>query len=384
MRIAGMMSGTSFDAIDVAVAEFDQVGEVLHCRPYGMVSRRLDRPVRDRIAAVLPPNPTTVEQVCRLDTELGQLFGAVAAEAIAEFGAVDLVVCHGQTVFHWVRERTAQGTLQLGSPAWIAEATGAAVLSDLRSRDISRGGQGAPLAPTLDDLLVLSDQVRRGALNLGGIANISVRDPDLIGYDLGPANALIDSAVAQATDGAERMDTGGRRAARGTVQPSLLARLLAEPYYALAPPKSTGKELFHPDYLATMVDDHERPVLDDLVATLTELTARLVADACHRHQLAELAVSGGGAENPTLMGRISALCHPTTVRPFSDFGIPGPAKEAYLMALVGYLSWHGLPTTTDSATGATAVLGSLTPGAGPLTLPTESVPRPQRMIIDDQ
>lgn len=383
VRIAGMMSGTSYDAVDVAVAEFERDGAVLCCRPIGMVSSPLAPELRADIAALLPPNPTEIGTVCRLDTELGQLFGRVAARAVSELGPVDLVVSHGQTVFHWVAETEALGTLQLGNPAWIAEATGAAVLSDVRVRDIARGGQGAPLAAILDALLVLTgahgSTARRGSLNLGGIANITVCDPEVIAYDLGPASALLDLAVTQATGGAERMDTDGARAARGRVDQSLLERLLAEPYYQLAPPKSTGKELFDVLYLKRMINSRQL-ALDDLAATLTELTAVLVAAACSRHRLAELVVAGGGVKNPTLMARIAANAA-VTVRPIDDFGLPAQAKEAYLMALIGYLSWHGLPGTLASATGAASLLGSFTPGRSPLRLPEPADSLPERMII---
>lgn len=384
IRIAGMMSGTSFDAVDVVVAEFDRSGAELRCRPIGMVSSPLAPELRAAIADLLPPNPTDIATVCRLDTELGQLFGRAAARAIAELGPVELVVSHGQTVFHWVEDRTALGTLQLGSPAWIAEATGAAVLSDVRTRDIARGGQGAPLAAILDGLLVLSDDVRRGSLNLGGIANITVSDPGqsdsgVTAYDLGPASALLDLAVSQATGGVERMDTDGVRAARGRVDQSLLERFLAEPYYRLPPPKSTGKELFDARYLDRMITTKSIS-LDDLVATLTELTARLVADACSQHRLQELVVAGGGIRNPTLMARIEADAA-IPVRPIDDFGLPAQAKEAYLMALIGYLSWYGLPGTLTSATGASSLLGSFTGGRTPLRLPEPADSMPEKMII---
>ncbi|QDP98061.1 anhydro-N-acetylmuramic acid kinase [Microlunatus elymi] len=376
------MSGTSFDGIDAAVAEFDLVGTELSCRPLGLLSRGLSDELRSRIAAVLPPQRTDIAEVCRLDTELGRLFGEVAAEAINTYGDVDLVVSPGQTVFHWVSDGHALGTLQLGAAAWIAEATGTPVLSDLRTRDIARGGQGAPLAPMLDSLLLLEDDVRRGVLNLGGIANLTVRDDDhrVIGYDLGPASALIDLAVSRATGGVERMDTDGVRADRGVVDHELLCRLLDEPYYRTDPPKSTGKELFDADYLSAKVGDHDLG-LDDLVGTLTELTAALVGDACSRWQLEELVVSGGGVRNPTMMRRIAALAGTTVVRTSEDFGIPAQAKECYLMALLGFLSWYGLPGTIASATGASSLLGSFTPGARPLQLPAPPPQPPTRLIM---
>jgi anhydro-N-acetylmuramic acid kinase len=398
LRVAGMMSGTSFDAVDVAVADFavDPADpQTVRFRPIGMTSREIDPTMRSRIGAVLPPQPTTIEEVCRLDTELGQLFAAAAAAAADRYGPVDLVVSHGQTVFHWVRDRHALGTLQLGNPAWIAEATGAPVLSDIRNRDIARGGQGAPLAAILDALLVLSGEPdattsstpRRGSLNLGGIANITVSEVGtdgrrrVLAYDLGPAGALLDLSVSRATNGVTRMDIDGRHAASGQVDTALLRRLLDEPYFDLDPPKSTGKELFDARFLDAALAGGEPPDLGDLLATLTELTATLVADACRRHRLTELVVAGGGIRNPTLMSRISAMAEGVAVRPSSDFGLPPQAKEAYLMALLGFLSWHGIPGTLASATGASSLLGSFTPGSRPLQLPTPRGVTPTRMII---
>lgn len=386
LTVIGMISGTSYDAIDAAVAELDLVDDEIRCHPIGLHSAELPDQLRVRIAAALPPHDTTLEEVCRLDTELGQLFGSVAADANEQVarGAAQLVVSHGQTVYHWVDGRTALGTLQLGSAAWVAEATGLPTVSDLRTRDITHGGHAAPLASMLDALLVLAGDTRRGSLNLGGIANITVRDESgaVIAYDLGPASALLDSAVADATGGAERMDTDGTRAARGTVDQDLLGRLLDEPYYRLPPPKSTGKELYHADYVRGAVAS--RPIgIDDLLATLTELTARLVADACHAYRLDELVVAGGGVRNPTLMARIGALAAPATVRPIDEFGLPAQGKEAYLFALLGYLTVHGLPGTIASATGARAasVLGSITPGRVPFRLPEPVSTAPIRMRI---
>jgi anhydro-N-acetylmuramic acid kinase len=386
LTVIGMISGTSYDAIDAAAAEFELVGDELQCHPLGVHSADLPDALRGRIAAVLPPRSTTLEEVCRLDTELGQLFGEVAATANDRVagGAADLVVSHGQTVYHWVEGGHALGTLQLGAAAWIAEATGVPTVTDLRSRDITRGGHAAPLASTLDALLVLSDSTRRGSLNLGGIANITVLDADgaVIAYDLGPANALLDSAVTDATDGAERMDAGGVRAGRGKVDESLLRRLLAEPYYALPAPKSTGKELFHADYVRDAVGSASVE-LDDLLATLAELTAQLVADSCRQYRVEELVIAGGGVRNPTLMGRIGELCAPTTLRTIEEFGLPAQGKEAYLFAMLGYLSMHGLPGTIASATGArtSSILGSITPGRRPLQLPDPVAVPPRRMRI---
>lgn len=390
LTVVGLLSGTSYDAVDAAVCDLRLAGDDLLLHPRGLHSAPFPGELRRAVAACLPPAHTTMAEVCRLDTELGRFFGRVAAGAVDTVagGRADLVVSHGQTVYHWVEGRRARGTLQLGSAAWIAEATGLPVVSDVRTRDIARGGQGAPLASTLDALLLLGDGSgpRRAALNLGGIANITVRGGSggIVAYDLGPANALIDAAVADGTGGAATMDTDGARARRGTVDRELLGRLLAEPYYALAAPKSTGKELFHGAYLREQVAAAGvRPELDDLVATVTELTAELVAAACREYRVEELVVSGGGVRNPALMARLAELCAPARVSPIEDHGLSSQGKEGYLFALLGFLTVCGLPASVPSATGAreAALLGSITPGARPLRLPEPAAQAPVRLRV---
>jgi anhydro-N-acetylmuramic acid kinase len=385
LRVVGLMSGTSYDAIDVAAAEFGVDGGTLVLRALGSLSVPYDETLRAGIGALLPPAGTTVEAVCRLTTGLGQAYAAAARRGVDELcgGAADLVVSHGQTVYHWVAGGRALGSLQLGQPAWIAAATGLPVLSDLRAADIAAGGQGAPLVPVFDALLLApeaGDTTRRAALNLGGIANITVLTPtgSVVGYDTGPANALID-AVCRRFFG-EPYDDAGRHAAAGTVRDGLLAALLAEPYYAAPAPKSTGKELFAPDYLDRFLAGAEAP--DDVVATLTELTARTVADQLRAHRVDEVVAGGGGLRNPVLMDRLTRLAG---VRPRSiaELGVDPDAKEAYAFALLGWLSWHGLPGALPTVTGAgrAAVLGSLTPGAGPLRLPEPLPAAPARLRL---
>jgi anhydro-N-acetylmuramic acid kinase len=371
VRVIGMISGTSFDAIDVAAADLELDGATILLRPLGSTEVEYPPNLRARVAAVLPPASTTVEEICRLDTELGSMFAAAAAEAVESLcaGAADLVVSHGQTVFHWVADGRALGTLQLGQPAWIAERTEMPVVSDLRSRDIAAGGHGAPLVSLFDVLLLADRDVRSGALNLGGIANLTVVSGVPLAYDVGPANALIDAAVSELRG--EPYDEGGRYAATGLVDEALLDRLVAEPYYAATPPKSTGKELFHWPYLRSRIDGSPNP--DDVIATVTELTAVLIARELERHSLAEVFVSGGGTRNPWLMQRLSALAPSgCEVRKIDELGLPSEAKEAYAFALLGFLTAHGLPGTVASCTGASrpSVLGSVTPGGNALPLAT--------------
>jgi anhydro-N-acetylmuramic acid kinase len=383
-----MISGTSMDGIDVAVADFVLADDTIRLRPLGATSMEYPEALRAALGAVLPPATTTAEEVCRLDTLVGQEFAAAAVAAVREFGsgAVDLVVSHGQTIFHWVdAEGRARGGVQLGQPAWIAEATGTPVVADLRARDIAAGGHGAPLASTLDELLLAGSDETVAALNLGGIANITVvsADAPTVAFDTGPANALIDAAVAAATGGAELFDRGGVRGRRGQIHTALLERLLADPYYRRPPPKSTGKELFHATYLADHVAAIGEIAPDDVVATVTALTANTVADACREFGISRVVVSGGGVENPALMERLAGELAGVPVVPIDEYGIPSAAKEAYLFALLGFLTVHQLPGTVTSATGAAhpVVLGALLPGRDGFPSITPPSSPPARLVV---
>ncbi|SEE71696.1 anhydro-N-acetylmuramic acid kinase [Ruania alba] len=379
MRILGLISGTSHDGIDSAVVEFTPEDGGLRADVVARGATPYDEQLRAELVAALPPAPTTLADVTRLDTRIGQAFARAAADAIDQAGPVDLIVSHGQTVYHWVDDARVLGTAQIGQPAWIAEGTGAPVLSDVRIRDITAGGQGAPLASTLDSL-VLAGRARAGgprgrvaALNLGGISNVTVvGDGPPRAWDIGPANALIDAVVHAERLHPAGFDAGGAIAATGEVDTRLLEELLGEPYYAQVPPKSTGKELFHLDYVRDMVGRSGQTTHGaDLVATLTALTVRTIADALHHEQLTELFVSGGGVHNRVLMDGLAAGLPGVAVQTTDVLGLGADEKEAVLMALLGWLTWHGVPASVPSATGASAprLLGSLTPGAGPLRLP---------------
>ncbi|MFI7487454.1 anhydro-N-acetylmuramic acid kinase [Micromonospora echinaurantiaca] len=383
MKIVGLMSGTSYDGVDVAAAEFEVEGDTLWLRPLGHRELDYDDELRAEIGALLPPAGTTIEAVCRLDNRLGDVFAEAAAVGVELAGGADAVVSPGQTVFHWVADGRARGTLQLGAVARVAARVGVPVLSDLRSADIAAGGQGAPLVPAFDALLLDPAAGPRAALNLGGIANLTVVAPGapVLGYDVGPANALLDAAARRFLD--RPCDSDGARAAAGRVHAGLLAALLAEPYYAAPPPKSTGKELFHAGYLDRHLAAVGEPVpVDDVLATLTELTARVVAAECDRHRVVEVVAAGGGVRNPTLRRRLAALgAGRWRLRSTDELGVPAQAKEAYAFALLGWLSWHGLPGALPSVTGATraAVLGSWTP-AGPARGTVPPAP-PRRLLI---
>ncbi|AYY15496.1 anhydro-N-acetylmuramic acid kinase [Actinobacteria bacterium YIM 96077] len=399
MRVLGMISGTSHDGIDVAVVEFDLEdgtngaghgeGEgVLHGNVLYTTSHAYDASLRSRLRESLPPSEPGFAEMCELDTSIGQAFAAAAADAADVAGPLDLICSHGQTVYHWVEGTRARGTLQIGQPAWIAERTGVPVLSDVRGRDIAAGGHGAPLVPLLDVLLLAGVPGRPAALNLGGIANITVpggTGSRPVAYDVGPANALIDAAALLAEPDGPGYDAGGALGAAGTVHDDLLEDLLAEPYYALSPPKSTGKELFHDAYLARMLARYPDVGYSDVVATVTALTARTVARAARGHGVDTLVVSGGGWHNPVLRSLLDAEIPEVTLRPSSELGAPVDAKEAIAFALIGWHSWFGLAGTVPACTGAVrpVILGSFTPGETPLTLPEPRTAAPSVLYLGD-
>lgn len=391
MIVAGLMAGTSADALDVALVDLAlEVDQTLTMRLLAAREVAFDEALALDILRLLEPRDVPLALVSSVDGRFGRACADAVAQVSAEAGVTcDLVVMHGQTVRHDITDGVVTSTLQIGQPAWVAERTGVPVLSDVRSRDVAAGGQGAPMASILDHLLAAGVEGTTAMLNLGGIANLTVVGPsrETVAFDTGPANALIDLVARRISGDPRAFDRDGAYAARGEIDDVLLQDLLTEPYYALAAPKSTGKELFHADYLDRFLA--ARPGLDDhdVIATLTALTARTVADACHAHGVTAVVASGGGTRNPVLMAALRReLGTDVTLRTTDDaFGLPEGAKEACLMALVGWLTWHGLPATLPSVTGAVGprIAGRLSPGAGPLHLPEPLHHLPARLRVDD-
>ncbi|MFC6136935.1 anhydro-N-acetylmuramic acid kinase [Streptomyces spororaveus] len=409
MRVVGLMSGTSYDAIDAAAADLSLDGDTLVLTPLGMISTAYDDDLRAELARTLPPGRTDLAAVCRLDTGIGRAFAAAAVRADEELcgGRADLVASHGQTVYHWAEDGRVNGTLQIGEAAWIAEATGRPVVSGFRTRDVAAGGQGAPLVSIVDVMWLRGRPGVPVALNLGGIGNVTVvpggaegTAGEPLAFDTGPANALIDAAVRalagrDASGEAYAMDAGGALAARGVVHPPLLRRLLDDPYYARPAPKTTGKELFHLPYLRSALASSGPLPAEDVVATLTRLTARTVAEAIRPFGATEVIASGGGTRNPVLMDWLreeldgscgsagSAGSVGCVVRSSDELGLPAGAKEAYAFAVLGWLTAHGLPGTVPSCTGArhASVLGSITPGGPGLRLPRPPATAPVRLTV---
>ncbi|WP_104134888.1 anhydro-N-acetylmuramic acid kinase [Cryobacterium sp. Y62] len=382
MRVLALQSGTSADGIDVAIVDVQAEANVpepwltLRC----VLARTVPWPpaLRERILAAALNSPVTAEEIGQLDTLLGQEFAAAARSALDSLGVtVDLVVSHGQTVHHWVSDGRARGTLQLGEASWIAEATRAPVLCNLRAADIAAGGDGAPFMGVFDAAWLGECAAASGrpqaTLNLGGIANLSVVGPDgsVRAWDTGPANTLVDAVVFRATDGATAFDDGGQLAAAGTIDAGLLREFLGHAFFERPAPKSTGRETFG----LAMVDavtGSTPPLLADLVATLTRLTAETIVASLRAEcpVLPErVIVSGGGVHNATLLALLRSLLQADAVTLVASdtVGIEAGVKESLLFALLGFLTWHGVPCTLPGTTpGQARLAGQLVFGPDPV------------------
>jgi len=296
---------------------------------------------------------------------------SVAREAGVPLVAIDAIASHGQTVAHHPELRA---TLQIGDPSVIAERTGITTIADFRPRDLAVGGEGAPLAPFFHFAALADPRESRAVLNLGGIANLTGLprggDPDaVLAFDVGPANALLDTVVRSSSDGRESMDRDGARARRGRVDPALLARLLDDEYLRRAPPKSTGRERYGwaEGEALTAAWTRAGRATDDLVATLVAFTAEAVAQACRDFlggAPARLLVCGGGARNPALMDALATALPGSCVEPTDRQGVPGDAVEAMAFSLMGRNALLGIPNHLPRCTGASraAVLGEFAPG----------------------
>jgi len=350
VRVAGVMSGTSLDGIDVAVVEI----RGRNVATIGFQSTPYSEEVRRALLGV-SNTTTTTRAISRLNFLLGELYARAVLRACRRYGPVELIGCHGQTIYH----EGGSSTLQIGEAAVIAERTGVPVVSDFRTRDIAAGGQGAPLVPFVDCLLFRHARRRRIALNIGGIANITVI-PSGIAFDTGPGNMVIDALVREYTRGRQNFDRGGRIAGRGKASRALLDDLLADPYYRRKPPKSTGREQYGAEFVARLTETGLP--YPDLIATATVLTAATIAMAAAPFKPHDMIVSGGGAHNPQILSHLAALLPGVALAPSADYGIDVDAKEAIAFAILAYQTWRRKPSNLPSATGArrAVVLGKLT------------------------
>jgi anhydro-N-acetylmuramic acid kinase len=380
--VLGMMSGTSADGIDVALARISGAPPRLSAKLLGHTSVKFPPAVRREILCVAEQHSIAAGTLSQLNFRLGELFAQAALAACRKFRIaprkISLIGSHGQTIFHQGKPVTFLGqptasTLQIGEPAIIAARTGITTIGDFRPADIAVGGQGAPLVPYADYLLYRHKRFGRVSLNLGGIANITVLPraagpQQVFAFDTGPANMLIDGLVSHFTDGRQRFDENACRASQGHSLPALLDDLLRDPYLQLAPPKSTGREYYGHAYLKRLLalGRRHRAKPNDLIRAATIFTALSVVDALNRFVLRktkihQLIVSGGGAHNPLILAQLSAALPGIEVLPSSRLGVPEDAKEAFAFALLAYETFERRPANLPSATGARrpAILGKI-------------------------
>ena len=402
MLVLGMMSGTSADGIDTALVKISSAPPNLKIKLLGHVKQNFPPATRKEILRVAEQNPLTPAEFSQLHARLGQVYAEAALNACKKLKIsprkIDLIGNHGQTIFHqgqpvnFLGARTAS-TLQIGDGSTIAALTGITTVSDFRPADIALGGQGAPLVPYVDYLLWRDKKLGRVALNIGGIANLTVipasaKPTDVFAFDTGPGNMLIDALVQHFTHGSQRYDKNAALAQSGRLVPALLDELMKDSYLKLAPPKSTGREYFGAAYTKKILTLGRRfdAKPNDLIRTATIFTALSIVDALNRFVLPktrihQLIVSGGGANNPLLIAQLTALLaaplgtpisrlalfnsqpqHPSVpVIPSSHFRVPTDAKEALAFAILAYETFHQRPSSLPSATGARhpAILGKI-------------------------
>ncbi|MBV8197873.1 MAG: anhydro-N-acetylmuramic acid kinase [Candidatus Eremiobacteraeota bacterium] len=366
MLAVGIMSGTSLDGVDAALVDITPAHESYKIELLDFASSPYGKSLRDALQETLPPNRGSVAQVANLHHALAIAYAETAREC-AKSRRPDFIALHGQTVWH---DGPAHVTLQIGDPFVLREALAATVCYDFRSADCAAGGHGAPLVAYVDALLLRSAQEDLAALNVGGIANVTLlrknsAPADAIAFDSGPGNMLIDAIVEERTEGRTTFDRDGALAATGRANKDVVEAMLADEYFGTMPPKTTGRERFGRQFLARHATALDAMSLEDAAATLTELTAVSIARAIQAAQFqpARVIVGGGGAGNPWLMARLSHHLAPAAVEASDAHGIPARAKEAIAFAVLGYETLRGRAANVPVATGARhrAVLGAIAP-----------------------
>ncbi|HKV05638.1 MAG TPA: anhydro-N-acetylmuramic acid kinase [Candidatus Acidoferrales bacterium] len=383
MRVIGIMSGTSADGIDVALARI--TGEPPALAAQFEAHHHVPFPdyVRERILRLANGAATTTAEISELNFLVGEELARAAIAACRKWRVpmkeISLIGSHGQTVFHLGAPGRIQGkvraasTLQIGETSVIAERTGVSTIGNFRTADMAAGGQGAPLVPFVDYLLYRDALRGRVALNIGGIANVTAipagaLPENVFAFDTGPGNMIVDALSERITHGKSGFDRDARIALGGRTIPELLVRLMREPYLRKKPPKSAGREQFGQAYTQGLIawGQQHHVGLADVLRTAAVFTSLAIADAFRRFivprtKVAELIVAGGGAKNPLMMAQLAASLPGIEIVPTSRFGVPAEAKEAFAFALLAYETYHGRPSNLPTATGAKhpAVLGTI-------------------------
>jgi anhydro-N-acetylmuramic acid kinase len=374
----GIMSGTSADGIDVALVRM--AGRKASLENFAAFP--FPRQVQKSILKLGEGRSVTAGEISQLNFLLGEIFANAALAACRKFrvapGQIDVIGSHGQTVFHQGTPSLFKGqrvasTLQIGEPSLIAVRTGITTVGDFRPADMAAGGQGAPLVPFVDFLLYWHPRIGRVALNIGGIANVTVipagaKIEDVFAFDTGPGNMVIDALVRHFTRGRKRFDRNAEMAAKGKLLPGLLGVLLRDEYFSKLPPKTAGREQYGEKYVRSLLSwiEVREAKPEDAIRTATILTALSILDALHhlvtaRATIGELIVSGGGAHNPLLMAQIDSGLNRIRVRTADELGVPGDAKEAFAFAVLACETLRKKPANVPGATGAkkAVVLGKV-------------------------
>lgn len=378
--IIGLMSGTSADGVDASIVRIkghakDSKIELIYHYHY-----EYPKEIKELILRLFDLEKTDIPFLSNMNFLLGEIFADTAIEAIRESGLsqndIDLIASHGQTVFHSpypqkLGEFQIRSTLQIGEGAVIAEKTGITTICDFRVRDMVVGGHGAPLVPFADWVLFTSEEFTRGVLNIGGIANITILPKganidDVLAFDTGPGNMVIDEVVRWISNGELNFDRDGSIARKGKVSNKLLEMLLLHPYFSLSPPKSTGREIFGRLFAINLYKRGKSLGLcdEDIVATATAFSAATIANSIKQYGIEELIIGGGGVYNSYLIELIKNSLPGIRIRTHEDFGIPNQAKEALAFAILANEVVFNSPNNVPSATGAkkNVILGKIVPG----------------------
>lgn len=374
MRVIGMMSGTSADGIDAALVRIEGAPPKIATKFEAHHHVGFPAAVRNAILRLANGAATTTEEISQLNFLLGEEFARAAIEVCRRWrvplSRIDLIGSHGQTIYHqgaasrFLGAHRVASTLQIGEPSVIAVRTGVPAIADFRPADMAVGGQGAPLVPFVDYLLYRDEKRGRVALNIGGIANATIiparaRPRDVLAFDTGPGNMIVDGLVAHARKGRSAFDRDARIAMRGQTISALLERMMRDPYLRKRPPKTAGREQFGQAYtqqIAAWGEKH-RARAEDLIRTATVFSSLSIADALRRFvprrvRIDELIVAGGGAKNPLMMAELAALLPGIQIVAAGELGLPAEAKEAFAFAVLAYEAYHGRANNLPSATGA--------------------------------
>ncbi len=384
-NVIGLMSGTSFDGIDACLVKITGNGLSTEIEIIEFETYPYKEEIRELIFDASKEQTGRVDKICQLNFTLGKLFadaaGQIAEKSSIPISDIDIIGSHGQTIYHISSlkekaDKKVRSTLQIAEPSTIAQETGVTTVADFRTRDIAAGGEGAPLVPYADFILFGKDGIGRAVQNIGGIANVTFLPAgcsinEIIAFDNGPGNMIIDRFAEIITEGKLKYDKDGELASKGKLNQDLLERLCSHPYLSIPPPKSTGREDFGIQFSDNLYEELKRDNVDflDTITTVTVFTAKSISDSYRKYiqpsyKLSEVVMSGGGVYNPILFQFLKEYLENINIRKVEEFGIPSDAKEALAFAILANETICGNPGNVPSATGARerVVLGKIIPG----------------------